>query len=89
MAYDLVLRRHLSRDHARGSDPLPPSERSALLSTIVAGSVLLLPHVVRRVEVGRYRREYEGDLSTTREMPALSMSELVYESLRPDQEESS
>jgi len=82
MSYDLALRRHLSRDVARG-DERPPSPGSEVKSLVAAGLVLLLPSFVRGAEVSRYRREYRRDvrgreLKQTLEVPAISSAELVF-----------
>jgi hypothetical protein len=89
MAYDLLLRRQVPRDYSRGDETRPPAARAAALLTIAAGAVLLLPHLVRRAEVARVRREYDDGLDVTSKIPAVSMRDLVYESRKKSSPEKS
>lgn len=68
MAYDILLRRQVSTDLTRGGAVLAAGGLLALL---------LVPRFTRRSEVARYRRDFADDLTRTREMPAISMADLV------------
>jgi hypothetical protein len=81
VAWDLVLHRQLPGSCARGDSPSTPG--LGILPPALAASTLLLPMALRQVEVGRYRRSHRTDahdrvLHATQELPAITMSELVY-----------
>jgi len=75
MAYDLVLRRRIQRDYSRGDEPArPASPKTEALSFLVANAALI---VAGAAESASYR-DYRAGLTKTQELPAVSMSELVY-----------
>lgn len=80
MAYDLILRRQVSRNYARGQ-ALQPSRKSVaigLLGLMTAGALTIVPYVIRQREIERYRREFGDGLDVTQELPAMTMHDLIY-----------
>lgn len=85
MAWDLALRRLTPRDYSRDSTA-PRDPRSELGQLAVLALVVLLPvlpEALAAAEIYRQRRELRVDrrgreLRSTAEMPAITMSELVY-----------
>jgi len=86
MAYDLALRRLTSSNWARSDHhpkPARVSRGSWAARIAVACAVIVLPQLGRSAYSRRHRREHATDLRgralrTTVEVPAVSMSRLVY-----------
>jgi hypothetical protein len=88
VAYDLILRRQITRNFSREESASPLAaepEREglkavALLSLGLLGAVAWsLPKIGRVREKRYYRRTFAADdLRITREMPAISMKDLMY-----------
>jgi|GEM_PF-2068421 hypothetical protein len=93
MAYDLILGRQIASDYSRGmSNPMPsiatPDRQRprmiALLGIGIASALALsLPKKTHRaLERQYYRRSFRDDPRVTREIPIITMREMVYP---PDQ----
>ena len=75
MAYDLFYRRQTPGTFSRGATTtVGIAGGLALLGAIGA---LLIPKVVRRTEIKRYRSEYAGNLRATQELPVIPMADLM------------
>jgi hypothetical protein len=80
MAYDLWHRKQISQSFARGDG----SSVLDMKALVMAGAVIVLPHVSRLIDIHSHRhRLRDPHLKTTLEMPAMPMAELV----RYDEEE--
>lgn len=90
MTYDLFLRSSIPTNYARGDEvPQKTAPAVSALRLVLAGVVLALPAYMRHREIRQYREQFSSDesygsrnsrrrLSTTIEMPAMSMSDMVY-----------
>ena len=88
MSYDLILRRQTPRNFSRegSASPLTANpEREGLKAVALLGLGLLgavaqsLPKIGRDRERQYYHKEFASDdLHITREMPAISMEDLIY-----------
>lgn len=86
MAYDLILRRTIPRNYARGHDlrPTPVAIGLGVFSLLIASSLVVVPGILRQREIRRYQRELDDGSSVTREMPAVTMEDLIYgDGVRP------
>jgi len=85
MAYDIVFRRQIPRNYSRDNpDPTSSPQATGLAGLGLAAAVLVVPRLLRAGEVQYYRRRLADDRAhITREMPAISMHDMVYASEPP------
>jgi hypothetical protein len=84
MAYDLFFRKQIPSSFSR--EGAVPGALAGGVGILAAIALILIPRTKRRAEAAKYRREYAYDyygdtpkyeLSRTREMPSIPMTELL------------